>query len=444
MYGRHSPVTLTDVRKHLATAKSKKKKERYTQYSFCDATFWTPLRTLVTFLAPYRDATNIVQSDASNLNDVHQQFSRLMRHADALVFPHPYAPLRSPLLKIIKVEWETHVNKNVVIMCAHLSLNPSYKRFSDKEKDDAQQWFYGWGGDYVKEYGLSDRQGEESVSVAIMRQYGAFSSRSDVFVKFDQRHQLFEKDHHNIQAEKGQKSTRYDVRLTWTSFTNTAPELCLLAIALLSITASEAAVERTFSRQRLVHSKLRNRLSDDTVRMQMFFSFNTRVLEQPHRHHGPSCKELEVEEVDKGTELSTEWQAEISESESEEEEEEEEEEEKEDEEEEEEEKREDGREEVKEMEDMEEEEKKRVEVKEDEGMMEEGSRLEGNKGEKPTKNLQEFITDYVTMHRITSGYRWNTDKENALQEALVSEGMSDLVSNVKVKIRKYTGDNSVA
>jgi hypothetical protein len=301
---------LTDVKKHLATTKSKKKKERYTQYSFCEATFWTPLRTLVTFLAPYRDATNIVQSDASNLNDVHQQFSRLMRYADALVFPHPYAPLRSPLLKIIKVEWETHVNKNVVIMCAHLSLNPSYKRFSDKEKDDAQQWFYGWGGDYIKEYSLSDRQGEESISVAIMRQYGAFSCRSDLFAKFDQRHQLFEKDHYNIQAEKDQKSTRYDVRLTWTSFTNTAPELSLLAIALLSITASEAAVERTFSRQGLLHSKLRNRLSDDTVRMQMFFSFNTRALEQPDRYHGLSCKELEVEELDKGTALLTEWQAE--------------------------------------------------------------------------------------------------------------------------------------
>jgi hypothetical protein len=52
--------------------------------------------------------------------------------------------------------------------------------------------------------------------------------------------------------------------------------------------------------------------------------------------------------------------------------------------------------------------------------------------------------EYVTMHRITSGYRWNTDKENALQEALVSEGIGTLMSNVKVKIRKYTGDKSVA
>ena len=95
-----------------------------------------------------------------------------------------------------------------------LSLNPSYKRFSDKEKYDAQQWFFGWGGDYIKEYSLSDRQGEESISVAIMRQYGAFSSRSDLFAKFDQRHQLFEEDHYNIQAEMDQKRTRYDVRLT--------------------------------------------------------------------------------------------------------------------------------------------------------------------------------------------------------------------------------------
>jgi hypothetical protein len=361
-----------------------------------------------------------------------------MRHADALVFPHPYAPLRSPLLKIIKAEWETHVNKNVVIMCAHLSLNPSYKRFSDKEKDDAQQWFYGWGGDYIKEYGLSDRQGEESISVAIMRQYGAFSARSDLFAKFDQRHQLFEKDHNNVQAERDQKSTRHDVRLTWTSFTNTAPELCLLAIALLSITASEAAVERTFSRQGLVHSKLRNRLSDDTVRMQMFFSFNTRALEQPHRHHGPSCKELEVEEVDKGTALLTEWQAESSDCETEDEDEEE------DEEEDEKRNEEEREKEVKEMEDMEEKEEKQDQVKEDEGIQEEGSRLEEKKDEKPTKSLEEFIADYVTMHRITSGYRWNTDKENALQEALVSEGIGTLVSDVKVKIRKYTGDKSVA
>jgi hypothetical protein len=173
--------------------------------------------------------------------------------------------------------------------------------------------------------------------------------------------------------------------------------------------------------------------------MQMFFSFNTRALEQPDRYHGLFCKELEVEELDKGTALLTEWQAESSECDSEEEEEEEEEEVLEDE------KKEEEREkEVKEMEDMEEKEEKQEEVEDDQGMLEEDSRLEEKKDEKPTKSLEEFIAEYVTMHRITSGYRWNTDKENALQEALVCEGIGTLMSNVKVKIRKYTGDKSVA
>ncbi len=150
-----------------------------------------------------------------------------------------------------------------------------------------------------------------------------------------------------------------------------------------------------------------------------------------------------MEELDKGTALLTEWQAESSECDSEEEEEEEEEEEQE--EVVEEEKKEEEREqEVKEMEDMEEKEEKQEEVEEDQGMLEEDSRLEEKKDEKPTKSLEEFVAKYVTMHRITSGYRWNTDKENALQEALVSEGIGTLMSNVKVKIRKYTGDKSVA
>ena len=146
-----------------------------------------------------------------------------------------------------------------------------------------------------------------------------------------------------------------------------------------------------------------------------------------------------MEELDKGTALLTEWQAESFECNSEEEEEEE----KEEEEEEvlEYEKKEEEREkEVKEMEDMEEKEEKQEEVEADQGRQPVG----GKEGREADEELGEFIAEYVTMHRITSGYRWNTDEEHALQEALVSEGIGTLMSNVKVKIRKYTGDKSVA
>ena len=55
---------------------------------------------------------------------------------------------------------------------------------------------------------------------------------------------------------------------------NHAPVLAHAAVALLSVAASEAAVERTFSAQGDVHSKRRNRLADKTVEAEMFIKFN--------------------------------------------------------------------------------------------------------------------------------------------------------------------------
>ncbi len=52
-------------------------------------------------------------------------------------------------------------------------------------------------------------------------------------------------------------------------------ELAKVAIALLSVAASEASVERSFSLQGAVHSKQRNRLHDSTVESEMFVRFNT-------------------------------------------------------------------------------------------------------------------------------------------------------------------------
>jgi len=52
------------------------------------------------------------------------------------------------------------------------------------------------------------------------------------------------------------------------------------AIALLSIAGSEAAVERSFSAQDIVHSKRRNRLKDDAVEQEVFIRFNSSILER--------------------------------------------------------------------------------------------------------------------------------------------------------------------
>jgi hypothetical protein len=267
-----------------------------------------------------------------------------------------------------------------------------------------------------------------------MRQYGDFCTRPNLFAKFEQRHRLFEKDHNNTQAEKGVKHSRYDIRHTWNNFANTATELSLLAIALLSITASEAAVERTFSRQGLIHSKLRNLLSDESVRMQMFFSFNTRAMEQPNRHHAPSYKELDDGEAGKGTALLA--GSESGESD------EEEDEEMEEEEKPEEEKEGEGEENAEAMDE------KQDEILEDfdrySEKEEKEEKDEKKESDNPKKSLEQFVSDYVRNNRITKGFKWNEWKENQLQAELIDAGIKTVYSDVKMMIRRYVGDKSAS
>ena len=63
-------------------------------------------------------------------------------------------------------------------------------------------------------------------------------------------------------------------------------------LALLELSASEAAVERSFSRHGLVHSKQRNRLSDDTVHLSMAFAFNSRALQHSTARSAQGWEEM--------------------------------------------------------------------------------------------------------------------------------------------------------
>ena len=65
-------------------------------------------------------------------------------------------------------------------------------------------------------------------------------------------------------------------------------ELADVAKAIITIAASEAAVERTFSAQGTVHSKKRNRLIGKVVEAEMMIKFNTRALRSsPADAHKP-------------------------------------------------------------------------------------------------------------------------------------------------------------
>ena len=64
----------------------------------------------------------------------------------------------------------------------------------------------------------------------------------------------------------------------------TSVEFAWTCCALLQIVPSEAAVERTFSAQKLVESNLRNRSNDKTVMSEMAIKFNHKALQNASLH----------------------------------------------------------------------------------------------------------------------------------------------------------------
>jgi hypothetical protein len=56
------------------------------------------------------------------------------------------------------------------------------------------------------------------------------------------------------------------------------PELSTVAIAILSLASSEASVERSFGRQTLVHTPLRNSLGDENIEAEVFVQMNYGIV----------------------------------------------------------------------------------------------------------------------------------------------------------------------
>jgi hypothetical protein len=189
---------------------------------------------------------------------------------------------------------------------------------------------------------------------------------------------------------------------------------------------------RSFSRQGFVHSKLRNRLSDESVQMQMFFSFNTRALEQPNRHNGASCQELDDGEVNKMTAMLAGWYAddEIVAAQSEEEKVEE--------------RKEVGPEAaVPQLEVESDAEEEEVEVKsgvEDTVVLQVEERAEKSSEER----LGEFVEKYVADNTIVRGWKWNSWKKQVLQTALLQEGIKTTEKDVIKSINEFIGERSRA
>lgn len=223
--------------------------------------FFSRLRTLTDFLHPFRIATDVVQRDNATLADVMTQFTMLLIHVRGSEF----------CSDAVLQRWQDFVNRDAVAACCILSFLP-VPQGNDTQK--ALEFIRTFGTHYLVFYGLSSLE-PSLISARLWQQLGDFNLRDGPFRMLPQHIQAAHSIAHNDPGG-------FNPRRVWAQYVLDDIELPGIALALLSVAASEAAVERSFSAQDAVHTKRRNRLGKATVQAEMFVRFNhDALLSQP-------------------------------------------------------------------------------------------------------------------------------------------------------------------
>jgi hypothetical protein len=418
----------------------KQKRVALHRFQFDDH-WWQSMMSISKFLKPYQIATDVVQSDSSSLMDIYYQFCQLADAAEQLHPPHPLASMRTEILNQIRVQWlgdgaahRSHVNVSAVIMCAVFSFDDEYKtHFTSDVLTTAHLWFTRWATQFLAYYKLSDTDDISLIEVKVFQQYADFIGRQGAFRPMDDWVRMARLSSTSpTAASTPQRHQRWNPRRAWQLTSTTAPELTACALALLSLTASEAAVERTFSKQGLLHTKLRNSLSAESVQAQMFVAFNYKAL-----HHldtddqgawVPLADDITTRPRARGIFLSrlpneallalpaepappepaqneVEMKVEVQPEEA-----------------------------VEEL-------QSEAAQEEDEEEEEEQDEAEVEVPLTQQERLHKFILWYIGEQRITLGHKFTGDRQNTLQQALIDHGITDMLSFVISKIQQHLKDS---
>jgi hypothetical protein len=323
-------------------------------------------------------------------------------------------PIRDDLLSILRSQWSSHVNINSVILCALFNFDSAYSSFPEMERIEADDWFTTWGTDFVHHYSLSPHDNKESISRALLHQRGQFLSRDGIFSSMDKRRSIM---------VGGGSESRQCVLSLWGGYLEIAKELTACVLALLELTASEAAVERSFSRQGFVHSKTRNRLSDESVQVHMLFSFNKRALQQSavSRHEEDEEIADDIMDSSRGTALLFQSQLLTNE------------------------------ELVAVAEEEEEEENKEDDVltellpivdddvgeEHDVALTEEKKDMEESKEVTVEEHMQAVVVKFCSAVHVTQGFRWTGTREQQLQTLIIEAGLHVLTDVMKSRVKAH-------
>jgi Protein of unknown function (DUF 659)/hAT family C-terminal dimerisation region len=246
--------------------------------------FWSDLKSFVDFLAPFRDATNIVQSDRAGLLDVSYQFRALANQMRTA--PPRLANAAAVMRRALRRNWTKHVHERAVFMSEKFAFeNIEDSLASDEVKSAAPRWFLDWSARFLHQFKYSQMSVDELRRI-LQVQYNEFVRRHGPFADLRGQLELLAEESATdarLQAALSRagripKFSQVDVLTAWRHVQDLRPQLSFCVITLLSINCSEAAVERSFSHQKLTHSLLKNRKLPFTVERQMCLKLNENAL----------------------------------------------------------------------------------------------------------------------------------------------------------------------
>ena len=265
----------------------------------------------------------------------------------------------------LRDRWNKQVNKDATMATAFVSLDLTQDELERAGVEAAKKFIVDFGVIYLQQYKLSPLSAAE-LKGTLWVQLSNFATRKDIFSELDER----------VMVMKLAQGAEWTASTVWGSISS---ELATVARVLLSIPASEASVERTFSAQDSLMTKKRNRLADSTVQASMFVLFNTRAMRSTSAERRTQEVELSLDFMETDTE----------------------------------------------REEDDDEEEEEEEQKENEVMIAEDSDVEMVE---PVEELRRtysviaadtmaFIKMYIQENGITTNTRWGGDRRNALEAA---------------------------
>jgi hypothetical protein len=230
--------------------------------------FFAALEALCKFLKPFHNATDAIQSDKATLLTVYEQFTTLLAHAH---------DTNSGAAEHVLERWQKHINVPATVAvawCSFAAIPPSLNEAA------ARDFIVEFGADFLLAY-CPGKATREQICDDLTRQIAEVNAQCGRFGNLNRD---------RVSIERG----GWCPLLLWALYKQHT--LSTIARVLLSLSASEASVERTFSAQGAVHTKNRNRLANPVVQAEMFLKFNQRVMQQ--RREDPSPPALGVVEMD--------------------------------------------------------------------------------------------------------------------------------------------------